>query len=53
MDVEALYPSIRVNKSAQVVGEMVVDNEIEITNVDYGLAVRFIASNCSQSDVVR
>ena len=53
MDVEALYPSIEVNRSARLVGEMVSESNIEIENVDYDTAVRFIASNSSQSDIVR
>ena len=44
MDVEALYPSIQVNRSASIVSEMVQESEIVFENVDYDTAVRYIAS---------
>ena len=43
MDVEALYPSIKTNKSATIVGEMVRESKVTIGNVDYDTAVKFIA----------
>ena len=51
MDMEALYPCIEVEKSARIVGELVENTKVQIENVDYNLAVRFIASNSSQSQI--
>ena len=51
MDVEALYPSIEVNLSAKIVGEMVGESSVKIESVDYDTAVKFVASNSSQSDI--
>ena len=53
MDVEALYPSIRIERTAVVVGEMLEESKVEYENCDYETAVRFIASNSSQSDINR
>ena len=50
MDIEALYPFIQVNKSAGIVGELVEESIVEICNVDYDTAVRFISSNSSKSE---
>ena len=35
MDVKALYPSISVNRSAKIVGEMVEASKVEIENIDF------------------
>ena len=48
---EALYPSIEINKSARIVSQMVGESKVEIENVDYEVAVIFIASNSSQSQI--
>ena len=53
MDVEALYPSIQVNRSTRIVGEMVEESKLKIENVDYNTAVRYIASNSSQADIFK
>ena len=51
MDVEALYPSIGINRSAEIVGQMVGESRIKIENIDYETAVCFIASNSCQTQV--
>ena len=51
MDVEALYPSIEISRSAEIVGEIVRESSVKIENVDFETATRFIASNASQAQI--
>ena len=51
MDVEALYPSIQINRSAKLVGEIVRESGVKIENVDYQTAATYIASNSSRTDI--
>ena len=51
MDIEALYPSIEVNRSAKIVSEMVSESKVQIENVDFETAVVYIASNSSKAQV--
>ena len=51
MDVVALYPNLRIKRSAEEVGREMLESDIKYSNVDYVMAGRFVASNMSQEEV--
>ena len=53
MDVEALYPSIEIERTSVALGEMMEETEVEYENIDYETAARFIASNTAESTITK
>ena len=44
-DVEALYPSLDIEKSARICAERVSRSEVEFVGIEYDWAVKYIAMN--------
>ena len=53
MDVNALYPSITAKQAGEAVKRAVDETTLTIANVNYGMALRYIAKNAANDDVVR
>ena len=51
LDVKALYPSLDVEGSVQIVANMIVQSDVEIKGVDLCLAQVFLASNLDEQQV--
>ena len=51
MDVEALYPSLQIERTAVAMGQMMEETSVEYKNIDFDTATRFIASNASEADI--
>ena len=51
MDADALYPSITARRAREVVEEQVTKTRVEIQNVDYKMAARYIAKGATPGQV--
>ena len=45
LDVKALFPSLEVNRSAEIVRRMIASSSVDIENVDYNELTKYIAIN--------
>ena len=50
-DVVALFPSIPIEEAAKDIYQLVIESEVEMTNINYQAAAKYIATLCTEEEI--